>query len=158
MYHKLNALFDSLGLCQVVEEPTRISAISSTMIDLVAMSLPSALVSCTTTSPLCNSDHLGIHLRLLWRSNQLSKKYSSRVILRYNHADWDKAQDLLDVVDWDSLLLSSDVNQAWLFWKEKFLALGLIVLGYSCKLCVKGIPYTGKPRSLEILLNIEIGL
>ena len=54
-------------------------------------------------------------------SNQLSKKYSSRVILRYNHADWDKAQDLLDVVDWDSLLLSSDVNQAWLFWKEKFL-------------------------------------
>ena len=103
-----------------VEEPTRISAISSTMIDLVAMS---ALVSCTTTSPLCNSDHLGIHLRLLWRSNQLSKKYSSRVIWRYNHADWDKAQDHLDVVDWDSLLLSSDVNQAWLFWKEKFVSI-----------------------------------
>ena len=155
-------MFDSLGLCQVVDEPTHISATSSTMIDLVAMSLPSALVSCTTTSPLCNSDHLGIHLRLLWRSNQLSKTYSSRVIWRYNHADWDKAQDLLDAVDWDSLLLSSDVDQAWLFWKETFLS-----IMYECiprasfKLCVKGILYTGKPRSLEILLNIrdiKIGL
>ena len=123
LYNKLNALFVSLCLCQVVTEPTRTSVSSSTMIDLVALSLPSALVFCSTISPLSNSDHFGLHLRLLWRSNNLSHRSFSRAIWRYNHADWNKAQELLDVVDLDSLLSSCDVNQAWLNWKDKFLSI-----------------------------------
>ena len=46
------------------------------------------------------------------------------MIWRYNYADWDKAHDLLEDVDWDSLLLQvSDIDQAWLIWKDTFLSI-----------------------------------
>ena len=38
-----------------MNEPTRISSSSRSMIDLIALSLPSALVSCATVSPLANA-------------------------------------------------------------------------------------------------------
>ena len=93
------------------------------MIDLIALSLPSALVSCATVPPLVNSDHLGIHLQMYWRPPpQQSKISSTQVFWRYLSAEWEKANCRLSLINWESLLDATDINIAWCNWKETFLS------------------------------------
>lgn len=49
-------------LYRVVAEPTHFSVSSCSLIDLVFLSSPTNLVSCTTIPALANSDHLGLSL------------------------------------------------------------------------------------------------
>ena len=63
LFHKLLSVTNSFLLSQVVNEPTHISN-SSTLIDLIFLSSPSQLSSCSTISPLANSVHLGLSLSL----------------------------------------------------------------------------------------------
>ena len=55
---------------QVVPHPTRFnSSGSSTLLDLVLLSVPSQLVNCCVTTPLGNSDHNGVDVTLKWSRN-----------------------------------------------------------------------------------------
>ena len=94
------------------------------MIDLVALSLLSVFVCCTTAPPLSNSDHLGLHLRLHWRPpSQQYKSSSTRVLWRHQFADWEKANCLLDLVNRDAVIDATDINKAWSNWGETFLSI-----------------------------------
>ena len=56
LFHKLQDIFNSLGLTQVVNSPTHLSSSGSSLIDLVFLSSPSFLQTCSTLPPLLNSD------------------------------------------------------------------------------------------------------
>ena len=88
-------------------------------IDLVFVSEPSLLNSCDTVPPLSNSDHMGVLIEL---SQKLPKaeKSQGRLIWRYAHADWDKACELINQFNWDSVL-SDNIELSWKLWRKHFL-------------------------------------
>ena len=67
LFSKLSSFLQSFVLTQVVPQPTHFnSSGSSTLIDLVLLSVPSQLVNCNVITPLGNSDHSGVDVTLKW--------------------------------------------------------------------------------------------
>ena len=88
---KLNRMLDCLSLTQVVSEPTHTSHTGHTsIIDLVLISNPSTLSSCTTIPPLATSDHYGIQFSLKWKPPGRKPTMQHRV-WRYNQANFELA-------------------------------------------------------------------
>ena len=77
-------------------------------------------VDCSVIPPIGNSDHLSVHLTI---RNQRSAKCTgpSRSIWRYSAADWDRACELLNSIDWNEFF-SGDINHAWTLWEHKFMS------------------------------------
>ena len=119
---RLLAVTNSLSLSQVVTEPTRISNNSRTLIDLIFLSSLSQLSSCYTIPSLANSDHLGLHLSLsIPNTQRTSQKVSSRRKLwRYDHADFEKAAELINTTNWDPLL-TDNMQSSLKNWQTKFM-------------------------------------
>ena len=92
---------------------------TSCTIDLVFVSNPSLVSECSTIPLLSNSDHLGILLDLK-KKLKPSDKCQGRLIWRYSPADWEKACDLIDSFEWDSIL-TDDIDASLKQWHEKFM-------------------------------------
>ena len=124
LFSKLSTFLRSFVLTQVVPKPTHFnSSGSSTLIDLVLMSVPSQLVNCSVIPPLGNSDHNGINVTLKWSRNTCPVKTSKRTIWRYAHADFDKANRLIVRTDWSFLCNVSNIDTAWDLWEQKFISI-----------------------------------
>jgi len=83
LYSSLCSIF---SLTQVVAGPTHVHHDGSTStIDLVFVPDPSLVNSCNTIPPLSNSDHYC---------------YGT-----YSYADWNTACQLIDTLNWDSIML-----------------------------------------------------
>ena len=95
---------------------------TSSLIDLILMSVPESLSECMTVPPLANSDHLGVSLCINYR--MCSKKKScrkQRTIWRYEHADFSKACEMLDQMDPTKNFAEPSIDLCWARWKESFL-------------------------------------
>ena len=80
---------------------------------------------CSELPPLSNADHKGIYVQTSWRptaKHNCDNHSKGRVVRCYSQADWEKAGDLIDSFDWNSLL-SDDINEAWSNWSQKFLSI-----------------------------------
>ena len=110
----------SFNLTQVVSEPTCVSNNTSTLIDLVLYHQLS-LCSHVLLFPLANVDHFGLQL-MFTTSQTLDKVYYKEIkVWHYSLAEFDRAAELLESVDWDSLLPQDDVNTYWSAWKNYFM-------------------------------------
>ena len=145
LFHKLQDIFNSLGLTQVVNSPTHLSSSGSSLIDLVFLSSPSFLQTCSTLPPLLNSDHLGLFIRLRWQKSNRSTSHSSRTIWRYDFADWDRACDLISSTDWESVLDFDDVNDCWLNLKSHFLEIIELCVPKAVLPKRQNLPWLTKP-------------
>ena len=109
LYQKLLTILSSFSLTQVVPSPTHTTSCTgkSTLIDLALVSSPAA-VDCSVIPPIGSSDHLGIQLII---RNQRSAKCTGppRLMWRYTAADWDRACELLNSIDWNEIF-SGDIN------------------------------------------------
>lgn len=125
MYSHLCSLTDSLSLMQVVSSNTHVGAnASESLIDLVFMSSPTALIECCVTPGLGNPDHYGIPLLL--RSSlpaQHIRPNTNRTIWRYAHADFDLACNMLDDLNLDTIFVENCIEECWNRWKEAFLSI-----------------------------------
>ena len=135
---------NSLSLTQVVNAPTHFSSNCSSLIDLVFLSSPSNLIFCETVSPLSNSDHLGLSLAVSAVKTKCNPKRSGRKVWRYAHADYELAQEMLDAIDWNSLLQSSNVNTCWSIWHAKFLQVMEACLPQSVLKARRNLPWFTK--------------
>ena len=90
---------------------------TSSIIDLVFVSNPSLVNECSSIPPLSISDHLSILLDLK-KKLKPSDKCQGRLIWRYSHADWEKACDLIDSFEWDSIL-TDDIDASLKQWHEQ---------------------------------------
>ena len=97
LYFKLLSVVSCFNLTQVVSEPT-----------------------CVTDTSLANADHHGLWIAFSTTSRKCIMKPITRKVWRYAHADWEKAEELLNCIEWDSLL-STDVNECWSTWKNMLL-------------------------------------
>ena len=119
LYSNLCNVMSLFSLSQSVVGPTHVQNNTSSTIDLVFVSNPSLVSECSTIPPLSNSDHLGILLDLK-KKLKPSDKCQGRLIWRYSHADWDKACDLIESFDWDSIL-TDDIDASLKQWHKQFM-------------------------------------
>ena len=116
--------FSSLfGLSQVVESPTHIyNGCVNSLIDLVFISDCSYLSFCQTIPPLSTSDHFGLMIGMKMKCSSQQILSHKRIVWRYASADWDKAREMIEAIDWDSLA-SDDMNLYWSQWRAAFLSI-----------------------------------
>ena len=114
LYSRLTNLCNSFQLTQVVTEPTHAtSAGDMSLIDLVFLSHPLQLMHCDVSPPLGTSDHNCVNLGLRCLPTSTSSiKTVQRTIWRYAHADFERANSLLDEINWNDIL-TGDVDQMW---------------------------------------------
>ena len=123
LYSKLCNIMSTYCLTQIVTECTHVHHNDSTsIIDLVILSNPASLLSCVTVPPLSNSDHNGLLTTMKWKGTGSGVHSSRRPIWRYAYADWEKACELIDNTNWDSLR-SDDINLSWSNWQQQFMGI-----------------------------------
>lgn len=110
--HPSNRLVEIINLFQMkqyIDEPTRITATSSTCLDLVLTPCHS-LISRTLVLPEICSDHRVpcVHIKI----PKITSKPFKRIIYNYNRLDQTKFNDLLSTTDWDNILSNNDVNDS----------------------------------------------
>ena len=96
------------------------------------VSNPQLASSCSIVPPLSSSDHNGIVIQMRWRqpgSHNCPNNSKGRTIWLYNHADWDRAIELIDNCDWNALL-GQDVSESLTNWRRKFLSTQKSVLAF----------------------------
>lgn len=112
----LTAMLSSFHFSQLVDEPTRVSKNTATIIDHVYLTRPSLLSSCSTSPPLGSSDHRSIQLYLNW-TKCLPKKVTRR-FWSYSRADWASICSDLESLPSNS----NDADSFWVSWKSYFLS------------------------------------
>ena len=123
---RLKSLCHLFSLTHIVKEPTHTHHdVSASLIDHVFVSNPVLSNSCDVDPPLSNADHRGIYVQTSWRptaKHNCDNHSKGRIVWCYSQADWEKAGDLIDSFEWNSLL-SDDINEAWSNWSQKFLSI-----------------------------------
>ena len=120
LYNKLMSVVASFSLSQIVSEPTRVTDTSSTLIDLIFVSSPTNVLTCSTIPPLANSDHNGLQLIVKLNSDKRLGKCAPRKVWNYSLADFDLINGQLENINWDALL-SVNVDELWSSWKICFM-------------------------------------
>ena len=92
------------------------------LIDLVFISDYSYLSFCHTIPPFSTSDHFGLMIGMKMKCSSQQILSHKRLVWRYASADWDKARDMTEAFDWDSLV-SDDMNLYWSQWCAAFLSI-----------------------------------
>ena len=84
------------------------------------MSSKTKLLNCSVIPPLANADHNGLEL-LKWKHYEKQARLTSRTIWRYKDADYAKACQMIDKIEWDGLLHEHDVDRSAINWNNKFM-------------------------------------
>ena len=115
----LTNIFDIYGLSQLITEPTRVTLVSKTLIDL-----------CITNSPekVSNSGviHLGIsdHSLVFMTRKVHHDRFCPRTIemRQFKHFQKNKFLNDLEQMPWSNIDLCSDPNDMWHEWKQMFVS------------------------------------
>ena len=122
LFSKLHNIASSFVLTQVVTQPTHFSHDGTpSLIDLAFVSSPSSVTSCETVAPLSNSDHLGILLTYKFPHVKKSPNTPVRKVWHYSSGDFERACEMLDSINWDSILDKENINLCWREWQNIFL-------------------------------------
>ena len=122
LFSKLQSIASSFVLSQVITEPTHYSVTGvPSIIDLAFVSQPSYVQFCTTTPPLSTSDHIGIFLSYKIPSANKRPRSSKREVWCYSHGDFEKANEMIDQIDWEHIIDENNVNISWKNWQSVFL-------------------------------------
>ena len=118
---KLQSIFQTLSLSQVVQFPTHATLNGDTsLIDWAVLSNVELLSECSIIPPLSNSDHNGTYLLLKWEQSAEYVEQQPRTVWRYSLADFERACELIENTDWASILPQDDINTAAVNWHNKF--------------------------------------
>ena len=117
---KLKSLLCSNGLSQIIESPTRVTKDSLSLSDLMITNVPDNIIK-HSVIPLGLSDH--DFVLCVRKINGI--KFAPRIIHCRNYRNYsaDKLCTSLRQERWDFMSSFSDVNKAWLYFKEKFITI-----------------------------------
>ena len=122
LFSKLHAIASNFLLYQVVKDYTHINLSGNhTIIDLAFVSSLELLISCTTVPPLSSSDHLGFKLCFYITLPRHLLNCVSKTVWCYQEADFEKANNFLSQLQWDSLVNDQHrVDTSWMNWYNHF--------------------------------------
>ena len=146
LYFKLQSIVSSFNLTQVVSEPTRVCKTSETLIDLIFVSSSVFVRKSSATPPLANADHNGLHLSVSDSLNLPVKRSKpvTRNIWRYSLADFDRAAELLETVEWVSLLPTDNVDSYCSTWITYFLQIMEICIPHAVTKTKSNVPWMNR--------------
>ena len=110
---------DLYGLKQLIDEPTRITESSSTLIDLIYTNYTDR-VSCSGVSHIGISDHSLVYVYRKLFSDSSSKGHSFISYRNFRNFNRENFRNEISQQDW-SFDESEDPNLVWSHWKTKFL-------------------------------------
>lgn len=115
-------LLDSVGLCQIIQEPTRIAQSSSTLIDLIIVSDESLICKCGVRSLYAVSDHELVFCEL---DNNKPKILTSvvRTFRDYNNLNYNSLTADLHSIPWNNLYDLETIDDKVTFLNENLIIL-----------------------------------
>ena len=97
------------NLFQLVDEPTRITDTSDSLLDLIITDSPGFIENVNTLPPLSDLDHNIIYGQLTFSNNRPT--HTKRLVWNYNRADFQALNNEFSVADWDvAFTLYQDIN------------------------------------------------
>ena len=106
---------------QMINEATRITSDTKTLIDHVSTNKPDR-VSSSGISPCGISDHDAVYLVRFVRMPKMRREPKNITVCKFRRFDLDAFKSDLQGVHFDEIkALSSDPNEMWLIWKTLFL-------------------------------------
>ena len=113
-------IFQTYQLSQLIDEPTRTTSESSTLIDIFITNNKETIVH-SGVYPLSISDHCPIYaVRKVGISKNKPKFITTR---SFKHFNEEKFKTDLSKVDWPVIDMFDDVDKAWDNWKDKFISI-----------------------------------
>ena len=97
---------------------------------------------------LMTSSHTVIVHQLKWKLPSVPKT-QPRTIWRYDHADFQTANELLENVDWESLIVD-DIDVAWQNWETKFMSIMDQCVPKTTLPAKKNLPWLSKELTKSI--------
>ena len=115
---KLKSIRQSMNMTQVVNDPTRVTRESQTLIDIICTSQPQSITSVKVVKSALSDHDMTAFVRKL---NSL--KFKPRTIKCRNYSKYcpTRFNEDLSSVSWDNLSECQDVDNAWLNFKTCFL-------------------------------------
>ncbi len=105
-------------LSQIIDEPTRVTESSSTLIDLICVSRPEEYTS-TLVVPYNVSDHYLVKtIKMCNKAKTVPKMVTSRCYKSFNEASF--IHDI-SCVDWNRVSDIEDPDDSWVLWRKMFL-------------------------------------
>ena len=117
---KLNLLLESYQLYQMINQPTRVTQFTSSLLDICVTSNPEHVIL-TDVVPLGVSDHNLIYVVRKINSNVKINSHRCIEIRNYKHFNCDKFLEEFWKQPWDLIDHEYDINLRWSLWKTLFL-------------------------------------
>ena len=121
--HLLSSITDTYGLQQLINEHTRITKTTSTLIDLIYTNYPDRVV-CSGVSHCGISDHSLIYVYRKLSLNTVSSKGNNYVYRNFKKFNLENFRSDISSQDWNynlSNIQDPNPNLMWAEWKSKFL-------------------------------------
>jgi len=134
----LNADFNSrngnnlIQLCSnnnfqyLVQEPTRITATSQTVLDQIITNAPNFVSNVSVTPPISTNDHCTVGAHINFKISTRIPYY--RHIWLFKQANFDQFRQTLRDTDFNSIFVSENIDEVCEAWSEKFLAVAKEVI------------------------------
>ena len=106
-----------------VDEPTRITEHTATILDQILSNMPYFVEDVTVLPPLTDNDHCTVSCKVLFKSVKKSS-YNRRVWL-YNRADFEGFRETLSNFDWNQCFLSESIHEICDNWTSTFLNIAM---------------------------------
>ena len=148
----LHDLFSTFNITQKVHFPTCVYAGQlKSCLDLVATNAHPLFV--TSLPPLGSSDHLTLLGELPNISDEPSKMAEQKLIFCWSKVDIENLKNKIRAADWTNVLGSSDIGEAWAFWKTKLLSIVQTTVPTKC------VQHASRPRpwmTTEVSKEVKI--
>ena len=116
---KLLNLCHLQNLTCLINEPTRLTDKTATVLDQILTNSINFVQSTNVTPPVGSTDHCTVGATLNFKIPK--EKAYKRLIWNYKEANFDIFRETLKNTDFDECFVSGDVNEACTMWTEKFL-------------------------------------
>ena len=122
LYKKYQNCLNMFNLKQIIDEPTRVTCSSKTLIDHIVVNSEEK-ISQSGVLPIGLSDHFLIYCTRNSGSNKnCGRKQNDIKIRSTKNYDKDVFIDKLNKADWSKLYLSRNINSAWSIFRDIFLS------------------------------------
>ena len=118
-HNLLNFVYPN-NMSALINEPTRITPTSATVLDQFLVSDHLTITDISVGAPLETSDHCEITCQVKCSKN--TYKAFSRSVWDYNKADWEGLNTSLSNHNWDDCFTAGDVSSCAQLWTGTFLS------------------------------------
>ena len=106
-------------LCTHINEPTRITENSQSLLDQFISNIQYAVKSVHVSPPVSSNDHCTIEAKLLFRQKK-ARSYS-RIMWDFKNANFNLFREIIASADWDDCFVRDDIEYAATLWAEKLM-------------------------------------